>query len=73
MVAIGPEASHTSAASSNAPRDADDALKLAIKLAVDTGDYERATMLINIAKTTMKKPASVTPVAVVRQGHDRND
>jgi hypothetical protein len=32
------------------PASADDALKLAIKLAVDKGDFERATLLIAVAR-----------------------
>jgi hypothetical protein len=38
---------------------ADEALRLAIKLAVDAGDYERAGALLDVAKGTTSKPASV--------------
>ena len=53
------------------PRDADEALRFAIKLAVDEGDFDRAALLVDAAKRTMKKSASVTPLAVVRDEHDR--
>ena len=54
-----------------APVDADDALRLAIKAAVDVGDYERAGMLVEVAKRTTKKLASVTVLDVVRDEHER--
>ena len=43
-----------------APTTADEALRLAIKLAVDAGDYERAGALLDVAKRTTPKVASVT-------------
>ena len=52
-----------------APETSDDALKLAIKLAVDAGEYERAAALLDVAKRTTK-PASVTPIDSAR-GRDR--
>jgi hypothetical protein len=42
------------------PATSDDAIKLAIKLAVDAGDYERASALIDVAKRTARTSASVT-------------
>ncbi len=47
LVAMGP--SETGAAAT-APTTSEDALKLAIKLAVDAGEYERADALIEVAK-----------------------
>ena len=38
---------------------ADEALRLAIKLAVDAGDYERAGALLDVARRTAPKAASV--------------
>jgi hypothetical protein len=49
-----------------APTTSDEALRLAIKLAVDAGQYERAASLIEVARRTTAKPASVTALAVVR-------
>jgi hypothetical protein len=49
-----------------APTTSDQALRLAIKLAVDAGEYERAATLIDAARRTTAKPASVTALAVVR-------
>ncbi len=51
------------------PTTSDDAIKLAIKLAVDAGEYERAAALLDVAKRTAK-PASLTPIDSVR-GRDR--
>ena len=41
--------------SETAPSSSDDALKLAIKLAVEAGDYDRAATLIGVAKQLMKR------------------
>jgi hypothetical protein len=38
-----------------APTTADEALRLAIKLAVDAADYERAGALIDVAKRTLRR------------------
>jgi hypothetical protein len=46
------------------PVDADEALRLAIKAAVDAGDYDRAAALVDVAKRTTKKPASVSPIVL---------
>jgi hypothetical protein len=51
----------------DAPRSVDDALRLAIKLAVDVGDYDRATALLDVARRTAPRPASVTPLSVARE------
>jgi hypothetical protein len=45
--------------SAHTPMTSDEALRLAIKVAVDAGDYDRATMLIDVAKRT---PALATVV-----------
>ena len=55
------------------PRDADEALHNAMKAALDARDYERAALLVDVAKKTAKRPASVTPLAVVRQEQDGKD
>ena len=39
------------------PMTFEDALRLSIKLAVDAGDYERATALLEVAKRTEGKPS----------------
>jgi hypothetical protein len=49
------------------PATVDDAIRLAIKLAVDAGAYERAAALLDVAKRTTPKPASVTPLTVARE------
>lgn len=49
-----------------APATSDDALRLAIKLAVDAGEYERASALIDVAKRTTKL-AKVTPIDLARR------
>jgi hypothetical protein len=69
-VAIGPSGSHPVDV---IPRDADEALHDAIKAAVDARDYERAALLVDVAKKTAKRPARVTPLAVVRQEQDAKD
>ncbi len=51
----------------DAPTSVDDALRLAIKLAVDGGDYDRAAALLDVAKRTATRPASVTPLALARE------
>ncbi len=47
------------------PTTSDDAIKLAIKLAVDAVEYERAGALLDVAKPTAK-PAKVTPIDSAR-------
>jgi hypothetical protein len=47
------------------PLDSDDAIKLAIKLAVDAGEYERAAALLDVARRTTK-PGSVTLIDSAR-------
>jgi hypothetical protein len=54
-VGVGPSREHTKSAT---PTSSDEALKLAIKLAVDAGEYERATALIEVAKR-IAEPANV--------------
>jgi hypothetical protein len=49
----------------DAPATSDEALRLAIKLAVDAGEYERAAALLEVAKGT-RKPGTVTPLDAVR-------
>ncbi len=51
------------------PTTCDDAIKLAIKLAVDAGEYERAAALLEVAKRTAKS-ATVTPIDSAR-GRER--
>jgi hypothetical protein len=43
------------------PSTSDEAIRLAIKLAVDAGEYERAAALLDVAKRT-SKPGSVTTI-----------
>ena len=59
-----------SAQSNAAPSTSEDALKLAIKLAVDGGEYERAAALLDVAKRTAT-PAPVTSLAEERARRDR--
>jgi hypothetical protein len=61
-----PNDANTSA-SEPTPTTSDDAIKLAIKLAVDAGEYERAAALLEVAKRTAK-PAKVTPIDSARGG-----
>jgi hypothetical protein len=49
------------------PTTTDDAIKLAIKLAVDAGEYERAAALLDVAKRSAR-PATVTAIASARPG-----
>jgi len=49
----------------------DDALHLAIELAVDARDYERASALIEIARRTPPKTAGVTTLALARERRPR--
>jgi hypothetical protein len=48
-------------AASAATQAADESLRVAIKVAVDAGDYERATALLDVAKRTRSAAASFTP------------
>jgi hypothetical protein len=50
------------------PSTSDDAIKMAIKLAVDAGEYERAAALLDVAKRATK-PGTVTPIDSARR-HD---
>jgi hypothetical protein len=54
--------------SSLSPPTAEDALRLAIKLAVDKGDLDRAGALLDVAKRTKARP--VTALDVVRARRD---
>jgi hypothetical protein len=51
----------------HAPTTSDQALRLAIKLAVDAGEYERAATLVEVARRMATKPARVTTLAVARE------
>jgi hypothetical protein len=51
------------------PASAADALTLAIKMALDEGDLDRAAALVEVAKRT-RKPGTVTPIDSAR-GRDR--
>ena len=51
----------------HAPTTSDEALRLAIKLAVDAGEYERAATLVEVARRMATKPARVTTLAVARE------
>jgi hypothetical protein len=44
-------------AAGDARRSADDALRLAITLAVEAGDYGRAAMLLEVARRVRSRPA----------------
>jgi hypothetical protein len=50
-----------------APTTSDQALRLAIKLAVDAGEYERAATLVEVARQMATKPARVRTFAVARE------
>ena len=52
--------------SATTPTKSYDALRLAIKLAVDEGDYTQATALIDATKRAAMRPASVTPIDSAR-------
>ncbi len=52
------------------PTSSDEALKLAIKLAVDAGEYERAAALLDVAKKTTRA-AVVTSLAEERVRRER--
>jgi hypothetical protein len=54
-----------------APTTSDEALRLAIKLAVDAGAYERAATLLDVARRTTSKPAIVATLALVRSQRRR--
>jgi hypothetical protein len=45
------------------PMTSDDALRLAIKLAVDAGDFERAIALLEVAKRVATRTAIIAPSA----------
>jgi hypothetical protein len=63
---VAPEVRPLTERSEPPPRTSDDAIKLAIKLAVDAGEYERATALLDVAKRTTKG-TNVATLAVVRE------
>jgi hypothetical protein len=48
------------------PTTSDEALRLAIKLAVNAGEYERAAALLEVAKRT-RKLGNVTPIDSARE------
>jgi hypothetical protein len=62
---VAPEVELTSSPREAPPTTSDDALRLAIKLAVDAGEYHRASELLDVAKRT-PKPASITPIDSAR-------
>jgi hypothetical protein len=66
---VRPEVAPPTVERESSPSTSDDAIKLAIKLAVDAGEYERAAALLDVAKRTTK-PGSVTPIDSAR-GRDR--
>jgi hypothetical protein len=51
-----------------APTSSEDALKLAISLAVQSGDLDTASVLLEVAKRTRRR--TVTPLEVVRRRDD---
>jgi hypothetical protein len=55
QVEIHPQVATAVDAQSVAPTTSGEALHLAIKLAVDSGEYERAAALLEVAKTTMPR------------------
>jgi hypothetical protein len=64
---VAPEVEPSMPAHEAPPRTSDEALRLAIKLAVDAGEYKRAVELLEVAKRTATKQASVTALAIVRE------
>jgi hypothetical protein len=65
---VAPEVEPTCAhAEPSAPTTSDDAIKLAIKLAVDAGEYERAAALLDVAKRTITRTAPVVTLADRRE------
>jgi hypothetical protein len=63
---VRPEVEPPTTAREPTSTTSDDAIKLAIKLAVDAGEYERATALLDVAKRTAK-PGKVMSIDAVRQ------
>jgi hypothetical protein len=61
-VAIGPTERQTEQAAEGAPSTSDQAPKLAIKLAVDAGEYDRAAALLEVATRTAKPAAAVVSI-----------
>jgi hypothetical protein len=53
------------------PMTSEDALRLSIKLAVDSGDYERAIALLEVAKRTETKLNAVTGLTRAHDWEDR--
>ena len=53
---------------SEAPTTAEDAVRLAIKLAVEVGDYELASALLDVAKRAAPKIATDAPLELARRG-----
>jgi hypothetical protein len=51
----------------HAPTTSDEALRLAIRLAVDAGEYERAATLVEVARRMVTKLARVATLAVARE------
>jgi hypothetical protein len=53
------------------PANADEALRLAIKLAVDAGEFERASALLEVINSTVPKEATVAPLSAWRTPRER--
>jgi hypothetical protein len=64
--ADGHEAGPADAQGALVPTTSDEALRIAITLAVDAGEYDRAATLIEVVRHTAPKPASVTTLTVAR-------
>ncbi len=58
---------HLAVGPRSGPTTVDDALRLAIKLAVEAGDYARAGALLEIAKGAPPKPPEATAPALPRR------
>ena len=64
---VRPEVAPKTGASGATPATVDDAIKLAIKLAVDAGEYECAAALLDVA-TRKAPPTSVTQLGSANWG-----
>jgi hypothetical protein len=53
------------------PMTSDNAFRLAITLAVDAGDFDRATALLEVARRLAPQGASITPIALARDRERR--
>jgi hypothetical protein len=58
---------HPAASADPPPSTSDEAIKLAIKLAVDAGDFERAAALLDVAKRTAPRTAPIVTLAERRE------